>query len=271
MEFFDSTTPGELNSIINQNTEILKVAIGYKLAEFIRSFTRGLGCIVYSMLVAWKFSIIFLPIIPLIFLSSTMMIASTKKYTKIEMESYGKSSQVAQEALSAIRTVIAFGLENTFVSAYENKLLDSEKMGIKKGFLVGIFESIFCFFYRACFGIGIVYAIYLNRIDCKNYYPGNLISAFYTITTATASIGQSLPYLTDLIQGKEAIRKILDIIRKKSKLNVTTKSKLLENFKGSISFQNVYFSYPKRVDLKVLKGFTLSIPAGKTVAFCGHR
>ena len=36
-----------------------------------------------------------------------------------------------------------------------------------------------------------------------------------------------------------------------------------------ISFDNVFFSYPQRADAMILRGVTLSIPPGKTVALCG--
>jgi ABC-type multidrug transport system fused ATPase/permease subunit len=38
---------------------------------------------------------------------------------------------------------------------------------------------------------------------------------------------------------------------------------------GNIRFQDVKFSYPSRPEATVFDGFTLDIPAGKTVALCG--
>jgi ABC-type multidrug transport system fused ATPase/permease subunit len=39
--------------------------------------------------------------------------------------------------------------------------------------------------------------------------------------------------------------------------------------KGSIEFKNVTFRYPFRQDVKVLRGFNLTIEPGKTVALVG--
>jgi ATP-binding cassette subfamily B (MDR/TAP) protein 1 len=39
--------------------------------------------------------------------------------------------------------------------------------------------------------------------------------------------------------------------------------------KGDISFNNVSFSYPSRMETNVFDGFSLHIPSGKTVALCG--
>lgn len=42
-----------------------------------------------------------------------------------------------------------------------------------------------------------------------------------------------------------------------------------EEIKGQIEFQNVNFTYPSRPDLKVLKDFTCTFEAGKTIALVG--
>ncbi len=57
---------------------------------------------------------------------------------------------------------------------------------------------------------------------------------------------------------------------KKSEIDVKTNiGKTLKNSLGNIQFENVFFSYPQRIEAKILQGLTLSIPAGKTVALCG--
>jgi ATP-binding cassette subfamily B (MDR/TAP) protein 1 len=44
-----------------------------------------------------------------------------------------------------------------------------------------------------------------------------------------------------------------------------------EEVKGHIKFKDVKFSYPSRLEVAVFDGFTLDIPAGKTVALVGTR
>ena len=42
-----------------------------------------------------------------------------------------------------------------------------------------------------------------------------------------------------------------------------------EELNGEIKFENVSFTYPTRPDLKVLKNFTCTFEAGKTIALVG--
>lgn len=41
------------------------------------------------------------------------------------------------------------------------------------------------------------------------------------------------------------------------------------NISGEIEFRDVYFNYPSRPDVPILKGLSLRIPSGKTVALVG--
>lgn len=40
--------------------------------------------------------------------------------------------------------------------------------------------------------------------------------------------------------------------------------------RGNILFKNVYFTYPARADVNVLKGLSFSLTAGKTLALVGE-
>ena len=57
--------------------------------------------------------------------------------TTNELKSYAKASAVADEVLSAIRTVFAFNGAKKEHKRYEVLLNDAEKFGIKKGFING--------------------------------------------------------------------------------------------------------------------------------------
>jgi len=96
------------------------------------------------------------------------------------------------------------------------------------------------------------------------------MSAFFSLITCTFSLGQALPFLKDLAEAKGVASKIFEIIETQSTIDIyKTSEKKIENLKGQIEFNDVHFSYPQRKEAKILKDLNLTIPAGKTVAFCG--
>ena len=69
------------------------------------------------------------------------MIRTVRTYTINEFKAYGTADKIAQETLSSLRTVIAFGIQNKALKLYKDNLKDAEQKGIKKGYLKNFFES----------------------------------------------------------------------------------------------------------------------------------
>ena len=149
-----------------------------------------------------KFSVVFLGIVPLVIISINVMVRMIKKYTVLEFEAYASAGQIAQETLSSIRTIFAFGIQKKVITKYGLNLKSAESLAVKKGFFKGLFEGISSFLFNSYFGIAIILASYLERNDCTNYNAGNLMAAFFCLVTSTSSIGQAGPYLGDVAQSK---------------------------------------------------------------------
>lgn len=65
----------------------------------------------------------------------------------------------------------------------------------------------------------------------------------------------------------------MQVIDRKSAIDATSTSGLTPDpnaFRGEIEFRNVTFSYPTRPDEVILRDFSLTIPAGQTVALVGQ-
>lgn len=252
--------------------EKIKNVINFKFGDFITLMARGTSCTILSLVLAWKFSIVFIALIPIMVISTMKMIQIVKKYTIQEFAAYGEAGRIAQEILSSMRTVYAFGLERTSINKYCGNLEGAENMARKKGLYGGIFGSISAGIFNFLFGIGIYYAVYLIRTECEDYSPTNVIPSFFCLITAGFAFGQAFPFLNDVGEARGAARRVYDIIDTKSAIDIfDAPGKVLSNLNGDVEFDNVVFSYPQRPDLRILKGLNLRIPGGKTVALVGSR
>lgn len=86
------------------------------------------------------------------------------------------------------------------------------------------------------------------------------------------SLGQASPNLRSFVKAKVGAYKIFEMIKHKPSMYQGTNiiGKTLQNVQGHIEFRNVNFSYPSRPDVPIFHDFSLSIPAGKTVAIVGN-
>ena len=176
--------------------------MNFKFADFINLMIRGTGSIILAMIVAWKFTIVFLVFIPIIAGSFVKMITSIREYFVKEFMAYGEAGRLAQETLSSLRTVLAFGLERKAIDEYSKNLEGADKMARKRGLMVGIFSSVANGAFVIIYAICIYYALSLFRDDCSTWNVGNLVPAFFCVVTAGFSYGLGFPFLKDLAEAK---------------------------------------------------------------------
>jgi ATP-binding cassette subfamily B (MDR/TAP) protein 1 len=272
--YFDQSSPGELSTIMNTNIDLIKMGINYKISDFLYFLCRGVGCLSLGILIAFKFTIVFLVLVPIMIFTSSFLGTKSKQYTKKELKSYESAGKLAVEALGSLRTVLALGIERVFIKKYSDELIESEKMSIKKGFLTGMLDGFSNLLFNGCFVIGLAYGVYLSRVDCATYTPSKIVSAFFSVMNCSFSFAEAMPFLKDLAEAKCAAFKVFQIIERKSLIDsakIENKGKRLETLQGDICFNSVKFSYPSRQHMPILKGLSLNINAGKTVALVGSR
>jgi len=83
-------------------------------------------------------------------------------------------------------------------------------------------------------------------------------------------IGQMATFAPDFAKAKVAAASIFQIVDRVPPIdNSSAEGTRLDSVKGNIQFNNVLFSYPTRPDVKVLKGLSLSVKSGETLALVG--
>lgn len=70
-------------------------------------------------------------------------------------------------------------------------------------------------------------------------------------------------------QAKAAGYEIFQVIQRKPLISNKPEGETPKKIEGSIDIRDVHFAYPSRPEKRILQGFSLSIPAGKTVALVG--
>lgn len=100
-----------------------------------------------------------------------------------EQNSYSAAANVAEEVLSGIRTVFAFGGERAEIERYNNRLINAKRAVRMRGLLSGIGEGIMYFLYLASYALAFSYGVKLvlddrNKED-KEYTPAVLMIVSY--------------------------------------------------------------------------------------------
>ena len=88
-------------------------AIGDKIGTTVMAFAMSLSGLFFSFFKGWYFSALLLAFFPFMLLASVAIGVALSSGISENMKAYGQSAGYAEQALSAIKVVFAFGQEET--------------------------------------------------------------------------------------------------------------------------------------------------------------
>ncbi|XP_062384435.1 bile salt export pump isoform X2 [Sardina pilchardus] len=267
--WFDCTSVGELNTRMSDDINKINDAIADQVSIFIQRFTTFVCGFLMGFVKGWKLTLVIIAVSPLIGVGAALMALFVAKLTGQELQAYAKAGAVADEVLSAIRTVSAFGGELKEVERYDKNLISAQRWGIRKGLIMGFFTGYMWFIIFLCYALAFWYGSSLV-VDAEEYSPGTLLQVFFGVLIAALNLGQASPCLEAFASGRGAATIIFETIEREPEIDCLSEGGYkLDKVKGDIEFHNVTFHYPSRPEVKILDKLSLPVKSGETTAFVG--
>uniref|UniRef100_A0A7M4EZZ8 ABC-type xenobiotic transporter n=1 Tax=Crocodylus porosus TaxID=8502 RepID=A0A7M4EZZ8_CROPO len=266
--WFDVNDVGELNTRLIDDVSKINEGIGDKIAMLFQAEAMFLTGFIVGFLKGWKLTLVILAVSPVMALSAAIWAKILSAFTDKELTAYAKAGAVAEEVLGAIRTVIAFGGQKKEIERYHKNLEDAKRIGIKKSITASISMGIAFLLIYASYALAFWYGTTL--ILSEDYTIGNVLTVFFAILLGAFGIGQTAPSIEAFATARGAAYAIFKIIDNEPEINSFSEAGYRpDNIRGNLEFHNVYFNYPSRPDVKVLKGLNLKVNCGQTVALVG--
>uniref|UniRef100_A0A3Q3JAS7 Bile salt export pump n=1 Tax=Monopterus albus TaxID=43700 RepID=A0A3Q3JAS7_MONAL len=267
--WFDCTSVGELNTRLSDDINKINDAIADQVAIFLQRFTTFVCGFCIGFVKGWKLTLVIVAASPLIGIGAGLMALFVAKLTGMELQAYAKAGAVADEVLTSIRTVAAFGGEEKEVQRYDRNLISAQHWGIRKGLIMGFFTGYLWLIIFLCYGLAFWYGSSLV-VDTEEYTPGTLLQVFFGVLIAAMNLGQASPCLEAFAAGRGAATIIFETIDKEPEIDCLSEAGYkLDKVKGNIEFHNVTFYYPSRPDVKILDQLSVAVKSGETTAFVG--
>ncbi|KAH6938572.1 hypothetical protein HPB50_010625 [Hyalomma asiaticum] len=215
-------------------------------------------------------------------LSSTAACPRAQSQSKLEAAEsaeYRFAGSVALEAITFIKTVIAYGGQHKEMARYSDRLDRATQTGFRKGLVASVGVSVIWTAIFATYALGFWYGIDLMVQDFelppgqRKYETSTLIIVFFSVLMFSMSLGQATPYFHAFANAKRAAGKVYQVIDRKPAIDSrsTTGIKPME-FEGAIQFIDVTFCYPSLpTSTPALQNFSMSIDPGETVAVIGRQ
>ncbi|XP_071977895.1 bile salt export pump isoform X2 [Engystomops pustulosus] len=267
--WFDCNSVGELNTRISDDINKINNAIADQVAIFIERISTFIFGFLIGFIGNWKLTLVIVAVSPLIGIGAALMALAVARLTGRELKAYATAGSVADEVLSAIRTVAAFGGEKREAERYDQNLVAAQAWGIRKGTIIGFFQGYMWCIIFLCYSLAFWYGSKLV-IETKELTPGSLLQVFFGVLVAAMNLGQASPCLEAFASGRAAATIIYETIEKVPVIDcMSNEGHKLDHVKGVIEFHDVTFHYPSRPDVKILSDLNVSIKPGETTAFVG--
>ncbi|XP_072109854.1 ATP-dependent translocase ABCB1 isoform X1 [Mobula birostris] len=268
MGWFDVNDTAEINTRLTDDISKISDGIGDKISILIQTLTTFIAGFAIGFIKGWKLALVILAVSPVLGICAIIWSKILTSYTKQEQDAYAKAGAVAEEALSAIRTVVAFGGQNKEITRYLKNLVEGQNLGIRKAISSNVaLGSTFLIIYGT-YALAFWYGSTL--VLDESYTIGKVLTVFFAVLIGAFSIGQTSPHIEAFASARGAAQKIYKIMDQEPLIDSFSESgHKLNQIKGDVEFSNVHFRYPSRPDVKVLKGLNLKFQSGQTVALVG--
>ena len=274
--YFDKINPNELSTKVANDCQMIWQGIGEKVQTFIFSFVMIIAGFSIGFSKGAELSGIMLLNIPLIFIGGSMYMWSVQKSTKKNLEAYEKSGGIAEQALGAIKTVVALCGEEQEVARYKKSLDESKSVVVRYGIMGGFFIGVLLFAIMACYALGLFYGSYLiewkrwNPIEDREYTFSDVLSILFVNMMAAFSISGLTSPLKSFALAKKAGARAMEVIDRVSQIDIEDESGEKPEIKGTIEFKDAVFAYPLKPEKQILKGINLIARPKQKVAFVGE-
>ncbi|XP_040378737.1 ABC transporter B family member 19-like [Oryza brachyantha] len=272
--FFDTeVSTGEVMHSISGDVAQIQEIMGEKMPGFVHHvFTFVFGYVV-GFAKSWRIALAVFAVTPVMMACGIAYKGIYGGLTAKEEASYQRAGDVAQQAISSIRTVLSFVMEDRLAGKYAECLDVAAPIGVKMGFAKGA-------------GMGVIYLVTYSQWALALWYGsklvadgkikgGDAIACFFGVMVGgrharSRGLALTLSYMAQFAQGTVAAGRVFEVIDRVPEIDAYgAGGRAPSAVKGRMEFKDVEFAYPSRPEAMVLYNLNLTIPAAKTLALVG--
>ncbi|KAK1156403.1 ATP-binding cassette sub-family B member 9 [Acipenser oxyrinchus oxyrinchus] len=264
--FFDANHTGDITSRLTSDTTMVSDLISLNMNICLRSLVKGVGVCVFMFTLSWKLSLVTFMGFPFVMLVSKLYGKYYKRLALEVQDALAKANNIAEETVSAMKTVRSFANEEAEAGLYWEKLQHMYKLNRKQALAYA------CYMWSSSLTVLALQVSILyyggHLVVSGHLTSGNLISfIIYELELGDCMENIGAVY-TGLMQGVGAAEKVFEFIDRKPQLS-NDGTLAPDTLKGLVEFKNVTFSYPTRPETQVLKDVSFTLHPGQVTALVG--
>ncbi len=266
--FYEENSPKEISSRMTSDTALIETTVGTTVSVALRNTLVAIGGTIYLFYLVPSLTAGMLLIIPAIILPITLFGRRLRKVSRTSQDRVADIGAMVTEVLSAMKIVQGFNqekreharfseaVERTFTVAKRRILI---RAALTASVILLIFGGITMLIWRGAEAVN------------EGTISGGTIAAFVlTAGLVAGAFGALTEVYGDLLRASGAASRLTELLAERPAIRAPDKPQELPSPpRGSLSFRNVTFRYPTRLETPALIDFSLEVEPGETVAIVG--
>lgn len=246
----------------------VKSAIAERISVILQNMTSLLTSFIVAFIVEWRVSLLILGTFPLLVLANFAQQLSLKGFAGDTAKAHAKTSMIAGEGVSNIRTIAAFNAQDKVLSLFSHELRLPQRQSLRKSQMSGLLFGLSQLSLYASEALILWYGVNLVRKGESTF--SKVIKVFVVLVITANSVAETVSLAPEIIRGGEAVGSVFSILDRSTKIDPDEpESDPVDSVRGEIELRHVDFAYPSRPDVIVFKDFNLRIRAGQSQALVG--
>ncbi|MEE2849691.1 MAG: ABC transporter transmembrane domain-containing protein [Pseudomonadota bacterium] len=266
--FYAHMRTGEVLSRLTTDIALVETLMTTSISYALRNFLTLIGGVALLFFVSPKLTGFVLLIVPFLLGPIFIFGRKVRKLTVASQDRFANAVGFAGESVDAIETVQAFGREQSAITRFGAAVEDAFNASLTRMRARAWMTALIIV---VMFG-GVTLVLWLGAQDVVRgaMTPGALLQFVLLSVFAAGAVGALGESWGDVQKAAGAMERIEELMRAVAGIAPPPQATALPTPpRGEVSMSAVGFAYPGRPDLPALKGFSLTVRPGETVALVG--
>ena len=268
VSFFERLRVGEVISRLGTDTQVVQDLLGSGVSVALRSSVTLLGSAVLMVWTQPRLAGLTALVIPGVILPILVFGRRVQKLSRSNQDRLADTAAIANETLNAASTVKAYARERIESGRYRDALLQALRSAQRRiGTRAGLTATVIVLVFGA---VTLVLWTGAHEVVAGQLSAGVLGQFVLYAVFAAGSVGALAETWGEVQRAAGAMQRIDELLAEQPQVVAPAQPRRLPvPARGIIDFSEVTFHYPTRPDAPALRGFTLNVRSGETVALVG--
>lgn len=266
--FYEENSPKEISSRMTSDTALIEQVVGTTVSVALRNLLMAIGGTAYLFWLVPGLTMGLLLLIPAIIIPITIFGRRLRKVSRTSQDRVADIGAMVTEVLSAMKIVQGFNQEGREHGRFQEAVERTFSVARRRVMIRAAMTAVVILL---VFG-GITLLVWRGaQAVSEGTITGGTIAAFVlTAGLVAGAIGALTEVYGDLLRGAGAASRLSELLDEKPVITAPARPQELPvPPRGGLSFRNVTFRYPTRLEAPAITDFSLEVEPGETVAIVG--